>query len=174
MEPKYAKISKLPDTASSSQPRFCNGVQAVINRIKNISRLISMVLILLLWCLPARALKNGSEGQEWVQWTPETRVIYIRAFAAGMQDGYGRGCHAGISAISPRNMGDVDAKASEKCWKAYPFLSGDPVRFVKVITDFYVAYPEQRYLDISDVLFQASNGHSAKEIHEHFLKSNLP
>jgi hypothetical protein len=144
-------------------------------RFKTMSFQTFILLAVMLCCLPASAIKNGSEGEEWIKWTPEARVIYIRAYVAGFYKGHVNGCDTGISAVPPvRKSHDIDSKARTKCLGAFPFLDGDPIRFVPLITDFYTNYPGQRHFDISDVLLQASKGHSVKEIHEHFLQSNIP
>lgn len=68
-------------------------------RFKTMSFQTFILLAVVLCCLPASAIKNGSEGEEWILWTPEVRVIYIRAYVAGFYKGHVNGCDTGISAV---------------------------------------------------------------------------
>lgn len=133
-----------------------------------------VVTAIILLSTSAEALQNDSEGEEWTKWNLETRNAYIRAYIAGLDKGYGAGCHNGVLAVPPPRSGRADLKAIGKCWNEYPLSKTDPIQYVPLITKFYAAYPNQRYLDIWKILYQAAKGGSVEAIHEHFLHSSYP
>lgn len=141
-------------------------------RIAKWTRWVLIAIILL--PTSAEALQNDSEGEEWIRWNPETRNAYIRAYVSGLDKGYGAGCHNGVLAVRPSRPGRADLKAVGKCWNEYPLGKTDPIQYVPLITDFYAKFPNQRYLDIWKILYQAANGRSVETIHEHFLHSSYP
>jgi hypothetical protein len=133
-----------------------------------------VVTAIVLLATSARALQNDSEGEEWTKWNQETRTAYIRAYVSGLDRGYGAGCHNGVLAVLPPRNGKADLKAIGKCWNEYPLNKTDPIQYVPLITKFYATYPDQRYLDIWKVLYQAAKGGTIEVIHEHFLHSSYP
>jgi hypothetical protein len=137
------------------------------------SRIATVLLVLCLCCPSIKALRNGSNGEVWVKWTPEIRTIYIRGYVTGLYEGIGAGCHEVISTISPPRSWSDESKVLTECSRKFSYFKGDPIRFVPLITKFYRAYPTQRSIDIRDVLYEAAKGLPVAQIHEHFLQSNL-
>jgi hypothetical protein len=90
------------------------------------SRVAAVLLVLCLSCPSGRALRNGSEGEEWVKWTEETRIMYIRGYVTGLREGIGAGCHQALSTISPPRSSSADDKSLTECWKKFPYFKGDP------------------------------------------------
>jgi hypothetical protein len=133
---------------------------------------IATLMALLLLVRPVRAVWIGSEGQEWLSWDAGTRATYVRAYIHGLQEGYSKGCEAGIAAAQPRLKYDDAVRIHQDCWSRFPISTQDSDKFISSITRFYSTYPNQRFLYISDVLDALHAGRSVEQIHEHFPQSN--
>lgn len=137
--------------------------------IREVSTLAAVVLLLFLCCPALHAVRNGSEGEDWLKWTPETRAVYIQGYFTGFWEGLGTGCHQGASVLT---SGPSYLRAVKKCNESYPRPNVDPITFAPLVTSFYEAYPRLRSVDIRDVLYEGVMGLSIAQIHEHFMKSN--
>lgn len=126
------------------------------------------VMFFFLGAACAKAAWVGAEGEEWLKWDANTRVVYIRAYIHGMQSGFNRGCESGIESVQPRMNGGDMTKATEACLANFPISERDSSKLVDEITDFYRQYPKQRFLYISDIFLQLHSGRTIEQIHEHF------
>lgn len=131
-----------------------------------------LVLLLFSATRSANAAWIGSEGDEWLKWDTNTRETYLRAYVQGMRQGYGKGCDNGIAAAQPHLKYDDATRTHQECWNHFPISAKDSDRFAASITKFYSAYPQQRFLYISDVLLELHAGRSIEQIHGHFPQSN--
>jgi hypothetical protein len=129
--------------------------------------------VFLLCNQPLLAAKAGIEGKEWLSWNGEMKTLYVRAYVTGMQKGWGRACGKGADLAVPDTY-DAQTKFRRRCWESFPFLHGDPIDLVPLVTSFYKTYPEQIKVDIGDVLIMAGKTSSIDEIHRHFLRNPSP
>ena len=134
----------------------------------------SATLVLILFTLlgHAQAAWVGEEGGMWLKWNLATRNAYIYAYVAGLFHGFNAGCNSGIDYLSSKR--DYKAEEAEDYLKGCTNLS--PVKLSKIddaviansVTAFYKAYPQQRFLYISDLILKLLAGHTIDQIHKEF------
>lgn len=139
-----------------------------MNRRLTIRNTTFAVMLFLLVSGCAKAAWVGTEGEEWLRWDANTKVVFIRAFIQGMQSGFNRGCESGIESVQPQMSGGDMARATDACLAHFPISERDSSKLVGQITDFYRRYPKQRFLYISDIFLQLHAGRTIEQIHEHF------
>jgi len=114
----------------------------------------------------AQAAWIGSEGDEWLKWDSNARAVYVRAYVQGLQQGYTQGCEAGINAGRPRLKSDDVVEFHKECWSHFPISTRDSMQIVDSVTKFYLAYPKERYIYISDILLGLHAGLTLEQIHD--------
>jgi hypothetical protein len=104
------------------------------------------------------------EGTIWLKASKDSRTSYVGGFIEGLTRGFGQGCLSGTRDIEASKPG-LDADPLRNCLtKSYTF-SRDTEEYVKLITDFYRRYPDDRGMPTSDVLLKLSRGLGLEQIH---------
>ncbi len=88
---------------------------------------------------------------------------YVVGYSTGRWDG----C-AEVDKYSTRQANPADENdPTRQCRHEGPDFSKNTDYFVKAITDFYNRYPEDREIDIGEVLEQLGRGLTLEEVHNH-------
>jgi hypothetical protein len=135
---------------------------------KSSFRMALIIALTLLVTISCKANWICCEGDEWLKWDTQTRGVYVRAYASGNIQGYARGCSEGLVASTPKMDGAYSMSASKRCSERAMITGRDSSRFADQITKFYQAYPQQRFLRISDILIGLYSGKTLEEIHNSF------
>jgi len=110
------------------------------------------------------AATSCCEGTLWLKASKDSRTSYVGGFIEGLTRGFGQGCLSGTRDIEASKPG-LDADPLRNCLtKSYTF-SRDTEEYVKLITDFYRRYPDDRGMPTSDVLLKLSRGLGLEQIH---------
>ena len=131
------------------------------------SRWILITAFLLVMTSRAQGPQPRGEGDEWLKWGNNTRKIYVRAYAQGLEVGFLRGCDQAVGGAKPRPRAAVALENLDECASHVP-SDRDAMKMVSAVTTFYTKYPDQRSLDISDILLGLYAGSSLNQIHEDF------
>jgi len=92
------------------------------------------------------------------------------ATLSGTQPGGGMVCAEGAEYSTHSTRGPNPADENDpvnQCRHQGPDFSKNTDYFVKTITDFYKRYPEDREIDIGEVLEQLGRGLTLEEVHNH-------
>ncbi|MGO9639847.1 MAG: hypothetical protein ACLP1Y_00885 [Candidatus Acidiferrales bacterium] len=111
------------------------------------------------------AERFGHEGEVWLKMSTETRQVYASAYVLGFSAGFGRGCEEGTKGVSQTTPG-IENEPLRKCFqKGLDFPETNSM--ANSVTDFYMRYPSDRYLYITDVMEALGRGMTLEEIHKH-------
>jgi hypothetical protein len=104
------------------------------------------------------------EGTIWLKASKDTKTAYVDGYVEGIMHGFGQGCLAGTKGVQASAPG-IEGDPFRKCLaKGYTF-SRTTDEYVKLITDFYRKYPDDRDMPISEVLVKLSQGLGFEQIH---------
>jgi hypothetical protein len=122
-------------------------------------RLVLTCLVFLATCtltgIPSFGQRGWRQGEMWLKWRHDARSAYVLGYAFGFTTNHGAACNQDSKGLVP------DVINTE--------------HFVKLVTDFYTRYPEDRNLDISEVIEQLWKGLTIEEVHNHpFERHNPP
>lgn len=123
------------------------------------------VIVIVAWHKSVNAARDGSEGDQWMKWDNNVRQVYVGAYVQGAMSGFTRGCDQGVSAARPKTSGDAVLKYMSECLSHSLISERDSIKMVDTITEFYTRYPDQRVLNISDILLNLHAGSSIEQIH---------
>ncbi len=109
--------------------------------------------------------KGGAEGEEWMKWSAEMRLLYVSAFLTGYDRGFDDGCKMAEDADVPRPNGLPGAK----CISKEPSHSKSLEAYVDLVTEYYTTYPKDRYVNIRTILQDLSDTRhlSLAQIHQY-------
>ncbi len=110
---------------------------------------------------PTEGYRVGREGDSWLKANPEVRNAYAIGYTLGFGDGLYAGCKE--SAKDAKNVLDHDP--FEKCLKENLVVS-DTSQLAQSVTNFYMKYPGDRYLYITDVMEAVGRGMTLEHIHK--------
>src|SRR5215475_14239233 len=83
-------------------------------------------------------------GDIWMRWNDEAKLQYISAYLLGNSRGFRDGCEMGQKLYSADKAG----LPGEKCTGKFVKYSKSMEEYVKLITDYYSAYPNDRSVPI--------------------------
>lgn len=140
-----------------------------------LKKCIALIAICLFFVpTPAQSAWVGKEGEIWLRWSIETRNAYVYAYVEGLTHGFSGGCNSGLEYLSSKRsyMPNEVQNYLTGCAKTGPIQIAeiDDAAIVRSITLFYRSYPQQRFLNISDVLLKLLAGQSVERIHQEFLQ----
>lgn len=97
------------------------------------------------------------DGETWLQLNPSARLAFIVGNLRGYYDGQAAGC--GEAKLLAESLPGVSGLPTEKaedmrfqCVSKFKLSRRPFESYEKVVTDFYSHYPEDRTIDIPDVL----------------------
>jgi hypothetical protein len=114
---------------------------------------VLVIAALLMAARPCLAQRGWHQGDMWLKWKGSTRESYLLGYFNGYSSRRGN-CEAG-----------------PKEWQKEVNTS----RIAESITEFYRLYPEDREIDIAEVLEQLGNGLTLEQIHNYpFMRHTSP
>jgi hypothetical protein len=109
----------------------------------------------------------------WPQWDKSSRLAFIMGNLRGHWDGVGAGCFDAIRAARslPGISGFTPESAEQMrmdCGRNYKPSSRPFESYEEVITNFYVRYPQDRIIEIQDVLLLLAGDQklTAEDVHK--------
>src|SRR5208283_5251477 len=105
------------------------------------------------------------EGEEWLKWNADTRLLYVSAYLTGYDRGFAEGCKMAEEVGMSKPMG----LPGEKCISREPGHSKNLEEYVDMVTKYYTVYPRDRYVTIRTVLEGLSDTRrlSLQQIHQY-------
>ena len=129
---------------------------------------LSLVVFFAMVLSSGRSLGANSlkEGDDWLKWSDETRLIYVSAYVSGHARGFRDGCEAGQRIYS---VGKSKGLPGEKCIPESPTYSKYLESYVGMITEFYRTYSSDNGVPIWRLLDDMSDKRNLtlKQIHEY-------
>ena len=127
-------------------------------RAKTPMRICAEFVGLLLACaiaaVPTFAQRNWHQGDAWLKWKESARESYVFGYFNGYSNRNGKSC-----------------EPTQKAWQK----EINTAVVAKTITDYYRRYPEDREIDIAEVIEQLGNGLTIEQIHNYpFPRHKLP
>jgi hypothetical protein len=117
------------------------------------NRLTSLLCFFLLACLldsgRSSATKSIAEGEEWLNWGDDTKMIYLLAYLQGYDRGFSQGCKTAQKAGS---ISKAAGLPGEKCLAHQPGYPESLEYYATKITEYYRTYSTDRYVTIRTVL----------------------
>lgn len=92
----------------------------------------------------ALAANPFETGDNWMRWNDDAKLQYISAYLLGNSRGFRDGCEMGQQTYSADKAG----LPGEKCIGKVAKYSKNMEEYVKLITDYYNAYPDDRSVPI--------------------------
>jgi hypothetical protein len=97
------------------------------------------------------------DAEKWLKWDKASRMAFIVAYLVGRWDGVGAGCGDANRAVrSLTGISGFTPEAAEKmrmdCGTRYKPSNRAFESYESVITDFYRRYPEDRSVEVPDLL----------------------
>jgi len=134
-------------------------------------RLLGVVLILIFVAGTTAAANPFEDGEVWQKWSNETRMVYVSGYLWGNGRGFRNGCEAGEKTYS---SGKLHGLPGEKCIPKHPNYSRSMKDYADGITDYYAAYPADRYVPIFKVLEGLTDARklTVPQMHEYFPASS--
>ena len=108
---------------------------------------------------PVWAQRWWHQGDTWLKWNHDQRQAYVFGYISGYLNGHDEACR---QVTRDRT---TDAHADNCADQRIDFSKGTD--FVSLVTEFYNRYPEDRELDIAEVLGQLTQGLTLEEVHKH-------
>jgi len=133
--------------------------------------LLGILLVSMLAAGRASAANPVEDGDAWLKWNNETRMVYVSAYIWGNARGFRDGCVAGEKAYS---IGKLRGLPGEKCTPKYANYSRKLKAYADGVTDYYAAYTADRYVPIFNVLEGLSDARklTVQQMHEYFPASS--
>ncbi len=96
-------------------------------------------------------------AEMWLKWDKSSRLAFIMGNLRGYWDGVGAGCFDAKRALrSLPGVGGLTPEAAEEmrmhCGTRYKPSNRPFESYEEVVTNFYIRYPEDRVIEIQDVL----------------------
>ena len=135
------------------------------------SRLTELLLVVFLAIVLSSGRGFGAnaivEGDDWLKWSDETRVAYVRAYLTGHALGFRDGCEAGQRVYA---AGKPKGLPGEKCLPEAPAYSKYLESYATMITEFYRTYPDDKRVTIGRLLDGMSDQRNLtqKQMHEYY------
>jgi len=127
----------------------------------------TVLAVCILTVKPLSGQRDWHQGDTWLGWKRDARVSYVFGYMVGYSTGRWDGC-AEDAKDSTRKINLADENdPTNRCQHEGPDFSKGSDYFVNAITDLYKRYPEDRELDIGEVLEQMGRGLSVEEVHNH-------
>ena len=113
-------------------------------------------------------------GDSWLRWDKQARLAFVMGNLRGNWDGQATGCAGFVAEAESRSdvSGLTPAIAEQlrlRCENRYKPSKRSFQEYEEVITKFYEKYPEQRRVDIQDIISVLANDRggriSAEDIH---------
>lgn len=116
--------------------------------------------------VPRAPFKGAAEGDEWLKWNGDTRLVYVGAYAAGFDRGFVDGCRT-AGELEPRSR--ATGLPGEECIAKEPGYPKTLEEYVDAVTKFYDSYPTDRYVPIRRVLDGLSDARNLtiQQIHQY-------
>jgi hypothetical protein len=160
-----------------NEPRVIDGTSTMSEMAKKakMSRHVNLFLavVLVLVFGPGRTVAANplENGDDWLKWNNETRMVYVSGYLWGHARGFRDGCEAGEKTYS---TGKSSGLPGERCIPKQPNYSRNLEDYVGGITDYYGAYPTDRYVPIFKVLDGLSDAQklTIQQMHEQFPASS--
>jgi hypothetical protein len=133
--------------------------------------LLLVVLVLVIGLGRTVAANQFENGDNWSKWNNETRMVYVSGYLWGLARGFRDGCEVGEKTYS---TGKSRGLPGEKCTPKHPNYSRNLEDYVGGITDYYAAYPPDRYVPIFKILEGLSDARklTIQQMHEQFPASS--
>ena len=138
---------------------------------RHVNLFLAVVLVLVFGPVRTVAANAFENGDDWLKWNSETRMVYVSGYLWGHARGFRDGCEAGEKAYQ---TGKSRGLPGEKCIPKQPNYSRNLEDYVSGITDYYGAYPTDRYVPIFKVLEGLSDAQkmTAQQMHAQFPASS--
>jgi hypothetical protein len=111
-------------------------------------------------------------AQMWLQWDKSSRLAFVMGNLRGHWDGVGAGCGDANRAVrSLPGISGFTEEAAEKmrmdCGNRYKPSNRSFESYEEVVTTFYTRYPEDRIIEIQDVLslLAGDSNQTAEDVH---------
>ena len=122
---------------------------------------------LLIAARPISGQRNWHQGDTWLEWSHGDRESFVFGYVSGYSTGRWDGCGDGSKDSARQiNSGD-ETDPIHQCRHRGPNFSKPTAYFISAITDLYKRYPEDRELEIGEVLEQLGNGLTIEDVHSH-------
>lgn len=121
------------------------------------------------------------DAEAWLKWNKPSRIAFLAGYLRGHWDGVGAGCFDATRAVRsvPGVRGFTPEVADEMwmhCGTNYKPSNRAFESYEEVVTNFYTRYPEDRMVEIQDVLLLLSPDPklTAEDVHERIKITQNP
>ncbi len=120
-------------------------------------------------------------GEVWLQWDKSSRMAFVLGNVRGHWDGVMAGCgDAKLTVGALRGVSGFTAEAADemymRCGTRYKPSNRSVESYEEVATNFYSRYPEDRIIEIPDImlLLAGDPGLTAEDIHKRITITQSP
>ena len=114
---------------------------------------------------PTSGQRECCEGEIWLKWNRSQRKGFVDGYAFGFTEGYAGGCREGTRGWPGKIAPGYENDPLFKCSQLAPDFSKGTDFLEKSVTDFYLRYPQDRAIYITEVLYHVGKGLTLEEIH---------
>jgi hypothetical protein len=132
-----------------------------------------LMLAFIMHTMPAAGQRQWHQGDTWLKWKHNVREGYVFGYFVAYDQGHKDGCKQGIESAAEKAGSAIVRNSELACSQQDLNFSKGTEFYVKAITDFYVRYPEDREIDIGEVLPLLLKGLTLDEIHNHPFPRHL-
>jgi len=132
-----------------------------------LATILSCILLTeILFAPGSMPIRGTGEGNDWLKWSEETRLIYVSAYVVGFDHGFTQGCKMAEETSSVTRSTGLPG---EKCIAREPRHPQKLEIYVHQITEYYRTYPSDRFVPIRTLLdsFSDARNFSLQQIHEY-------
>jgi hypothetical protein len=99
-------------------------------------------------------IRGTGEGNDWLKWNEETRLIYVSAYVIGFDHGFTQGCK---TAEETNSVVRSTGLPGDKCIAREPKHPQKLENYVQQITKYYESYPADRFVPIRTLIDSLSD-----------------
>lgn len=113
-------------------------------------------------------------GNNWRAWSKDAKEKYIWGYMSGSGDAYDAACRQIDLEWAGKAEPGYENSPLNKCLKGQLDFSKGSDYFLKSLTEFYEAHPEDRDISIGEVLDLLGKGFTVNELHKHSFQGHKP
>ena len=132
--------------------------------------LASVLIIVIFSSVTSFAANAVAEGEQWLKWSDETKLVYVSAYIIGFDNGVFQACKQAEKMWQPKST----ELPGRKCRQQIPGHTKQLEYYVSVVTDYYHSYPNDRYVTVRTLLDGLSDARNLtiQQIHQYYGPSS--